>query len=472
MAAEMAGLPFWELTFDEQGDPDARATRLVPRRGSGPWRHRPDRLRARLEQRPPHRDGALHPLLRRARPPGPAGGARHCRAGGRVLAVAALVRRADPGLRGGRHGGRRGRHGRVGSRCRRRCRGRSRPWTRRRWTDCTRCSPRPSDRWTRWRPCWRDRRTTRRSRSSAVSWRSSPGSPPRVSGRRRGRQGRCGPAHRRAADAARRPHRRCSGGTATRWWRTGWCSATPAAASPGSATRWAGCWHGAKEALRQATYWQMKNRAGTVGRNGLGPLLGRLPAGVRVHLVGHSFGARLVSFALAGLPAGAPSPVRAVTLLQGAFSHFAFASPLPFDAGRSGALAGMLARIDGPLVGLLLQPRRRGRHVLPAGLVRRPRRLGGAPTTRSLGGAGWVRTARRASVPRSTPSGGAGSPYGFSPGAALNIDASEVCPARPAAERRAQRHRAPGADLGRAGGGRSRVAAVIPSRQGCPGAVG
>ena len=52
----------------------------------------------------------------------------------------------------------------------------------------------------------------------------------------------------------------------------------------------------------------MKNRAGTVGRNGLGPLLGRLPAGVRVHLVGHSFGARLVSFALAGLPAGARRP--------------------------------------------------------------------------------------------------------------------------------------------------------------------
>ncbi len=34
--------------------------------------------------------------------------------------------------------------------------------------------------------------------------------------------------------------------------------------------------HGAKEALRQTTYWQMKNRAGTVGRVGLGPTLGRL----------------------------------------------------------------------------------------------------------------------------------------------------------------------------------------------------
>ena len=32
-----------------------------------------------------------------------------------------------------------------------------------------------------------------------------------------------------------------------------------------------------------------------------------------------------------------------------AFSQFAFAKPLPFDAGRSGALAGMSAKINGPL---------------------------------------------------------------------------------------------------------------------------
>lgn len=114
-----------------------------------------------------------------------------------------------------------------------------------------------------------------------------------------------------------------------------------------------GLWLGAKEALRQLTYWQMKNRAGEVGRKGLGPMLGALhetAPQVRIHLIGHSFGARLVSFALAGLPDGlSPSPVKAVTLLQGAFSHFAFAQPLPFNASRNGVLAGMLQRIDGPL---------------------------------------------------------------------------------------------------------------------------
>lgn len=112
-----------------------------------------------------------------------------------------------------------------------------------------------------------------------------------------------------------------------------------------------GIWNGAKEALRQATYFEMKNRAGIVGRSGLGPFIVQLNQavpGIRVHLVGHSFGARVVSYALAGVP-DAPRPIKSVTLLQGAFSHFAFADPLPFDATRKGGLAGKLSRIDGPL---------------------------------------------------------------------------------------------------------------------------
>lgn len=115
-------------------------------------------------------------------------------------------------------------------------------------------------------------------------------------------------------------------------------------------------WDGAKEALRAATYWEMKKRAGVVGQEGLGPLVGRVAAatpGLRVHLLGHSFGARVASFALAGLPdagSGAASPVKSLFLLQGAFSHFAFADALPFDTGRHGALVGMAARVDGPLL--------------------------------------------------------------------------------------------------------------------------
>ncbi|MFD9391555.1 serine-threonine protein kinase [Streptomyces sp. NPDC060000] len=111
-------------------------------------------------------------------------------------------------------------------------------------------------------------------------------------------------------------------------------------------------WDGAHELLRQATYYAMKRRAGTVGERGLGPLVGRLAAvapAARVHLVGHSFGARLVSFALRGLPEGVRT-VKSVTLLQGAFSHYAFAARLPHDTRAGGVLQGQQNRIDGPLV--------------------------------------------------------------------------------------------------------------------------
>lgn len=111
-------------------------------------------------------------------------------------------------------------------------------------------------------------------------------------------------------------------------------------------------WDGAHELLRQATYFAMKRRAGTVGERGLGRLLGQLARtapNVRVHLVGHSFGARLVSFALRGLPEGVHT-VKSVTLLQAAFSHYAFAARLPHDARASGVLNGQHKRIDGPLV--------------------------------------------------------------------------------------------------------------------------
>jgi hypothetical protein len=111
-------------------------------------------------------------------------------------------------------------------------------------------------------------------------------------------------------------------------------------------------WKGAHELLRQATYYAMKRRSGTVGERGLGRVLGRLAEaapGVRVHLVGHSFGARLVAFALRGLPEGA-RPVKSVTLLQGAFSHYAFAPSLPHDTHAGGVLRGRHERIDGPLV--------------------------------------------------------------------------------------------------------------------------
>jgi pimeloyl-ACP methyl ester carboxylesterase len=134
----------------------------------------------------------------------------------------------------------------------------------------------------------------------------------------------------------------------------------------------------------------MKRRAGTVGERGLGRVVGQLAQAapdVRVHLVGHSFGGRLVAFALRGLPQGVRT-VKSVTLLQGAFSHYAFAARLPEEPHTSGVLDGQ-AEPGRRSPGVLLLPLRPGtRHAVPAGVPyggRRPlagRGLRGGPRHR------------------------------------------------------------------------------------------
>ena len=110
-------------------------------------------------------------------------------------------------------------------------------------------------------------------------------------------------------------------------------------------------WNGAKDALRVGSYFQMKGRAGDIGRSGLGSFLVALQAAaptVRVHLIGHSFGARLVAFSLAGIASPEQSPVSSLTLVQGAFSHWSF-SDGSSDLGIHGALSGFQDRVKGPL---------------------------------------------------------------------------------------------------------------------------
>jgi hypothetical protein len=112
-------------------------------------------------------------------------------------------------------------------------------------------------------------------------------------------------------------------------------------------------WDGGRELVRVLSYYEMKSRAEVIGRDGLGRMLGRLRQArpnLRVHLLGHSFGARLVAFALAALPTASESPVKSLLLVQGAFSHFAFSPALPLIPPRAGALARFADRVDGPLL--------------------------------------------------------------------------------------------------------------------------
>jgi len=111
--------------------------------------------------------------------------------------------------------------------------------------------------------------------------------------------------------------------------------------------------NGAKDVVRVLSYAVMKDRAGNIGRDGLGPLLAalhsRLPA-ARVHLIRHSFGGRLVSFTLSGVGTSADSPVASPLLLQGAFSHWSFAHAQDNPFGSQGALNTYADRDHGPLV--------------------------------------------------------------------------------------------------------------------------
>ncbi len=78
----------------------------------------------------------------------------------------------------------------------------------------------------------------------------------------------------------------------------------------------------AMNVLNFATYYEMKARAGTVGKNGVGPLVDILAPGVqRIHLVGHSFGGRVMASAAAN---STTDKLRSLNLLQSAFSHNGF----------------------------------------------------------------------------------------------------------------------------------------------------
>lgn len=83
--------------------------------------------------------------------------------------------------------------------------------------------------------------------------------------------------------------------------------------------------------LNQAAYFELKRRAGVVG-TALGDLIDAdgLPGVQRLHLVGHSFGARLVTAATSRMQAVRP---HSLTLVQGAFSHNALGVGVPKGDG-------------------------------------------------------------------------------------------------------------------------------------------
>jgi hypothetical protein len=105
-----------------------------------------------------------------------------------------------------------------------------------------------------------------------------------------------------------------------------------------------------RNAIRGTTVWLMKDRAGTVGAKGVGPLLVDLLGATtaRLHLIGHSFGAKVLLSAVCG-PKTLPRKVHSMLLLQPAVSHLCFAEKVPVREVPGGYRAA-LDRVERPIL--------------------------------------------------------------------------------------------------------------------------
>src|SRR5262249_54721931 len=110
----------------------------------------------------------------------------------------------------------------------------------------------------------------------------------------------------------------------------------------------------ARDAFRVFTYWQMKKRAGIVGQTGVRAAITAVQAqfrAARVHLIGHSFGCKVMLAAVAGPGEPFPRPVQTLVLLQGAVSFEAMAEAVTNGDAPGGYRAALDAsRVDGPIV--------------------------------------------------------------------------------------------------------------------------
>ncbi len=110
----------------------------------------------------------------------------------------------------------------------------------------------------------------------------------------------------------------------------------------------------ARDVFRIFTYWQMKKRAGVVGQVGVRAAIAAVqesfPA-ARVHVIGHSFGCKVVLAAVAGRGAPLTQPVQTFVLLQGAVSHEAMANQVSGTTSPGGYHDALdPSRVDGPIV--------------------------------------------------------------------------------------------------------------------------
>jgi pimeloyl-ACP methyl ester carboxylesterase len=114
---------------------------------------------------------------------------------------------------------------------------------------------------------------------------------------------------------------------------------------------WSGIKGGARRLLNFTTYFKMKERAGLVGKTGVADIVRqvrqRLPQ-IKIHLIGHSFGGRLVTAVVDTL--GPQFKVSSLILLQAAYSHNGLAER--FDGEHDGFFRKVVSekKVSGPIL--------------------------------------------------------------------------------------------------------------------------
>jgi hypothetical protein len=180
--------------------------------------------------------------------------------------------------------------------------------------------------------------------------------------------------------------------------------------------------------LRQLSFWQMKDRARSVGERGVAGLLRKLqdaaPEQTRFHLMGHSFGCIVVSAAIAGEPnAAPPKPVASAFLAQGALSLWAYCGDVDGTPGYFHRIV-KDGHVRGPIVTTRSVHDTAVGKYYPMGA-----RLAGSRTLAELpkyGGVGSFGLQGLGAQAHDLRMIGSGLDYGFAPGRVYNLEASHV----------------------------------------------
>jgi hypothetical protein len=180
----------------------------------------------------------------------------------------------------------------------------------------------------------------------------------------------------------------------------------------------------------------MKHRAGTVGTRGVAPVLHRILAesDAPVHLIGHSFGARLLMSAISIEPL--PRPARSLLLLQPAVNRWCFAADV-VGTGRTGGYRPVLDRVELPVLSTMSShdlPLRQAFHLAVRGSSLGEPDIAAIGDTERYGALGGYGPAGLSAAEGGSDSARApGTPYA-PPGSAriIAVDASREIDGRPA----------------------------------------